>query len=144
MWNIGNSNIKDIKVEYLGEKVFQKDDIIENNLIFKKRNSQYLRLDLLVPTTVSMDLYKKIDDKRIKNVEDFLDFYIEIVIGSIIFVYNKTHPKSYLFKYKSGSFGISDNLYKKNIYKVTFEIYDKIECVYFDVDRYEFLNKQIK
>ena len=127
-------NIKNVKVEYLGEKIFRNIDILENRLIFKKRNSQYLRFDLFIPATMCIDIYKQMDNKKIKNVEDFLSFYIIIVSNSIIFTYNRINLRDCLSYYRNDSLGIVDNIYKKNIYKVVFEVYGKLEIIYFDIE----------
>lgn len=137
-WNNSNSKIKNVEVIYLGEKIFQDEDIIENILIFKRRNALHLKFGLLVPTTVNMNIYKQIKDMKINSIEKFLDFYIKVVVDSFIFIYNKTNPKSYLTKYRVNAIGISNNIYKKNIYKVKFEIYGKMEFIYFDIDESQF------
>ncbi|MCK5111798.1 MAG: hypothetical protein KAQ94_09790 [Arcobacteraceae bacterium] len=134
IWDNPNSNIKNINVKYLGEKIFQDSDIIESNLIFKRNNSRYLRFSLLVPVVVSRDIYEKLDNKDINNVEKFLDFYIRVISDSIVFIYNTTNPRSYIVKYKNETVGISNNIYKNNIYKVKFEIYGKNETIYFNID----------
>ena len=131
-------NIKNVKVEYLGEKIFRNIDILENRLIFKKRNSQYLHFDLFIPAEVCIDIYKQMDNKKIKKVEDFLSFYIIIVSNSIIFTYNRINLRDCLSYYRNDSFGIVDNIYKKNIYKVVFEVYGKLEIIYFDIKEYRF------
>ena len=53
-------------------------------------------------------------------------------------MYNISNPKSYLIKYKSDTFEISNNLYKKDIYKVSFEINGKIEIIYFNINKSQF------
>lgn len=140
IWNNSDSNVKNIEVKYIGEKLFENRDIIESTLRFKRNNSHHLDFDLLVPVTVSSDIFKKIDKKDIKNIEDFLDFYVRVVSNSIVFVYNSTHPRSYLLKYKSETLGISHNIYKSNIYELKFEIYGKNEIVYLDIDDSIFFN----
>ena len=120
--NIEDFNFNQVEVKYLGDKVFHDCNLIENSLIFKKRNSKQLNISILIPTTIN------------------LDFLLKKTIDSIILIYNQKNPKSYLTKYRDLTVGITDNLYKQNIYQVKFNIYDKEEIMYFDIDKKHFFN----
>ncbi|MEA3552894.1 MAG: hypothetical protein U9R39_00675 [Campylobacterota bacterium] len=133
-------DIKNIEVEYLGEYIFEDVDILESDIYLKKRNSQYIQFSLLVPVVANMNIYKNINSKNIKSVEDFFKFYTQIIVDSVIFVYNSRNPKSYLFKYKSVGLGVSNNIYKKYIYRVRFEIFGKEECIYFNIKKSQFIS----
>lgn len=131
--NKGNLKIEKVEIEYIGEYLFNDTDIIENILFFKKRNSQGIEIDFLIPTTVNMCIYENL---RSKNIEDSLEYFVQIIVNSMIFIYNRNNPKSYLFKYRSVGTEISDNIYKKDIYKVKFEIFGKLEYIYFDIKKF--------
>ncbi len=91
-----------------------------------------------------MDIYKHINDSRVKSIEDFFDYYINIVSNSIRDAYNKTNSKSYLFIDTSKNIGLVDNIYKKNIFKVDFEIYNKLQTIYFNIDMDNFCSHKTK
>ena len=134
-WNVLGYDIENIEVKHLGEKIFQDKDLIENILILKRRNSTQLKFTLLVPTSTNLRIYNKnlLRQPQYTNIESFLEAHVKMVMDSIIFIYSKINPKSYLTKYKNNSMGISNYIYKKNIYKVKFDIYGKTESIYFDI-----------
>ncbi|MCK5293635.1 MAG: hypothetical protein KAJ49_03205 [Arcobacteraceae bacterium] len=133
--DITDCNMSKIEVKHLGEKIFKDKDLIENILILKRRDAKQLKFSLLVPTSTNFKIYNKnlLKQPHYTNIESFLEAHIEMIINSVIFIYNKINPKSYLSKYRNNSMGISNYIYKKNIYKVKFEIFGKIECIYFDI-----------
>ena len=130
-----NYDIQNIEVNYLGERNFQNEELIENMLIFRKRNSRQIACSLLVPMITDTDIYKIYQIKKNQDIdiESFRNSQIEVIINNIIFIYNKINMISYLSKYQNNSLGISNDISKKNIYKVNFKIEEQIEYIYFDL-----------
>ena len=127
----------------MGENIFHHCDVIEHNFRFKKRNSQCLNIDLMIPTTLSMNIYKNRIDQDDISIEEFLNLYIDTISKSIKDAYSKINIKSYLFVENSKTIGLVDNIYKENIFKVDFEIYNKVETLYFNIDMYQFFCHRI-
>jgi len=91
-----------------------------------------VEIDFLIPTTVNMYVYENL---KTKDIVESLEYFVQIIVNSMIFIYNRNNPKSYLFKYRTVGMGISNNIYKKDIYKVKFEIFGKVEYIYFDIKK---------
>ncbi len=97
----------------------------------------------MIPTTLSMNIYKNRIDQDDISIEEFLNLYIDTISKSIKDAYSKINIKSYLFVENSKTIGLVDNIYKENIFKVDFEIYNKVETLYFNIDMYQFFCHRI-
>lgn len=126
LWGIHDISI--LEIEYIGEVLLEGEELIRSDLTFKKINSLYSHLTLLVPVHVSQEIFKKV--KNINNREA-----VRILSDTIIYLYNSSNPRSYISKYNNNiPILVSDEFYKKNIYKVIFEIFGKKEYLYFNID----------
>ena len=129
------SNVKCVDIEYIGEMIFNSEDIIESSLIFKKTNSQYVSLRLLIPAVVNDDMFK-INNKNDKNnIEIFLNDYLKSISNEIISIYNMENSRHYLVQYQCKSLGVTNNIVKKDIYRISFELNGKKEFNYIDFDK---------
>ena len=102
----------------------QGEDMVQSDLIFRKNNSLYSHLGLYVPVNVSRDIFKYSDIGT--NISIFFEYAARVLSDSIIFLYNTANPRSYITKYhKTIPALVSNELSKKNIYKVVFKIFGK-------------------
>ncbi|MEA3497940.1 MAG: hypothetical protein U9R16_02660, partial [Campylobacterota bacterium] len=134
LWNTSNLKAKNIEVTYLGDKLFDESDMLEKRLIFKRRNALLFQFCLFIPSEVNQDIYKRMNKDNNYSIIDSLEYYLKAIVNGVISIYNLNNPKSHLSLYRTYCMGISNNIFKKHIYKVQFEISGKMEYIYLNID----------
>ncbi len=134
--NSSSLDIKNIEVKYIGQKLFNDKDIIESRLYFKKHNACNVIFSLLISVDTVKDFYNsfKNNDKDIMTIEDFFDYFINLIINSIICTYNRRHPRRYIKQYIHTKDDISNDIYKKYIYQIEFKYNGKKEYIFFNIN----------
>ena len=130
-----------LEVKHIGEQWLQDEDILQTNMIFKKNNSIYSSIDLLIPVRLSQKIYTHRTNSSISTIDEYTKILLHSLCEGIIFLYNTYNTRSYISHYRDKQNTIiSNSIYTQNTYEIKLVLFDQEESIFFDINKFQLIH----
>jgi len=130
------SNVNISSIENIGGNLLQNEDMIQTSFKFRKNNAIRSSFELFVPVVESKKIFTSIEHKEFTQIDSYVEYCMTILKQAIILIFNRHNPRNYIIDDKNNinnSSFITNNVYRKNLYKVNFELSGSSYFIYIDI-----------